>query len=553
VDPDLVQRRRWLILGIVVICLLVVVLDTTILNVALPSISRELGASQGQLTGAILSYSVVFSSLLITGGLLGDRYGRQKVLIAGLIIFGIFSALCAKASTPNELIVLRGFMGIGAAMVPPQTLSIVSATFKPSERGRAIGIWAGATGVAIALGPITGGFLLDHFWWGSIFLVNVPFVIVGVVMVALFVPDSKAPDTRRIDPIGVVLSIVGLGTFVFGIIYAGDYREWTSFWSLGMMLIGVVTIVGFVLYEKHSDHPSFDVRVFESPRFSAASVAMAMAFLALFGVTFFLTFYYQFVRGLSPFQAGLMVLPVAIGQLIFAPQSPKVVAKIGPKFTIGGALVIVAIAFVGYLFIAINTPLWFFVVVLTLTGFGLANIIAPGTESVVSSLPPRMIGVGSGVNNTTRQIGGAFGIAVLGTVLELGYSSAIQPSLSVLPADLQTKASRSIGDTYDAMSQYAQTNPVKGAQAFVQLGCHAPKPGQQGYSLYQAAVAGGRQVTFRCDTGTALIHGIHFAAIGSIAAALIGAVVCFIYLPRRADAKAYETGPTSADAPATRS
>ena len=511
-SPETIYRRRWLILSSLVISLMVVILDNTILNVALPSISRELDASQAQLTGAILSYAVVFGSLQFGAGVLGDRYGRRRILMIGMVIFGVFSLLASFAKDPNQLIVFRGLMAIGAAMVPPQTLSIITNVFPPAERGKAIGVWAGFTGAALGVGPILGGFLLEHFWWGSIFFVNVPIVILGIVLAVVVIPESKNPKPGRLDPGGIVLSALGLGTLVFGLIYGGQYSDWSSFWSVGMITVGVLLLIGFVLYELRIDSPSFDVRFFKNPRFSAASGAAALAFFALFGITFFITFYLQFVRDFSPLRAGVFVLPLALAQIVFAPRAPRLVARIGPKFTVAMGLALLSASLYGYLFVNVDTPLAYVIVLLVITGTGMAHVVAPATESVMSTLPREVAGAGSAVNNTTRQVAGALGVAVFGTILQVVYASRIIDSLSVLPEDSRAAAKASIGDTFVVVDQLAATDPAAAEPAAQALNCG---PGQA------------------CLSGEAFVSGVHVMAAIAGTVALIGVLVVLKWLPRR--------------------
>lgn len=510
-SPDTIYRRRWVILTSLVVSLLVVVLDNTILNVALPSISRELDASQAQLTGAILSYAVVFGSLQFAAGVLGDRYGRRRILMIGLVVFGVFSLLASRASDPNQLIVFRGLMAIGAAMVPPQTLSIITNVFPPAERAKAIGVWAGFTGAALAIGPVLGGFLLENYWWGSIFFVNVPVVIVGLALAFFVVPESKNPLPGQLDPGGIVLSALGLGALVFGLVYGGQYSDWGSFWSLGMIVIGIVLLVCFVLYELRIDHPSFDVRFFKNPRFSAAAGASALAFFAMFGIMFFITFYLQFVRGFSPLNAGLFVLPLALAQIVFAPRAPKVVARIGPKYTVAMGLLLLAFSLYGYLLVDVDTPYAVVVALLIMTGTGMAHIVAPSTESVMSTLPREVAGAGSAVNNVTRQVSGALGVAVFGTVLQVVYSNQIVSALSALPAALGDTAKASIGDTFVALGQLAARDPEAAARASERLACGA---GQA------------------CLSGEAFVAGVHATALLAGTVALLGVLVALKWIPR---------------------
>ena len=447
-----VHDRRWWILGTLVLSLLVVVLDNTILNVALKTIQQDLGASQSELAWAVNSYTLVFAGLLFTYGVLGDRFGRRLALIVGLVLFGVASALSAFSSTPEALIAARALMGIGGAAVMPSTLSIISNVFEPAERGRAIGIWAGFTGIAIAAGPVTGGLLLEHFWWGSVFLVNVPVVIIALAAIVWIVPESKDPDPRALDPLGVVLSIAGLVLLVYGIIKGGETTAWGSAVVLGPLLGGVAVLTVFVLLQRRSKAPMLDVLLFKNPSFSAACAAVTLAMFALFGTVFFLSFYLQYARGLSPLQAGLTFIPVAVGLAFFAPRSATMVKRFGAKAVCAGGLSLVTLSFSGYQFVDERTPIAFVMFLLLLQGSGMAHVIAPATESIMSTLPRERAGAGSAVNTTVRQVGGALGVAILGSILSASYRAAITPALEApglrgLPAAARDLAGESIGGT----------------------------------------------------------------------------------------------------------
>src|SRR3954468_11275212 len=495
---ELVQSRRWWILGVLCICLMVVVIDNTILNVALPSMQEQLHASQSQEQWFIDAYTLVFAALLFTGGVAGDRWGRRLVLLAGMAIFGGASLLSAFATSPAMLIGSRAVMGIGGALVQPATLSIIQNTFKPAERGKAIGLWAGITGLAVAIGPIGGGALLLHFWWGSVFLVNVPFVVVGVAAIALLVTESRDPDPRGVDPLGILLSIAGLFALVFGIIRGGD-DSFGDPLSYGAIVLGVVVLIVFVLVERRAENPSLDIALFRFPAFSAACAALTMAFFALFGVTFFLTFYLQFARGYSPFQAGLRLLPVALALVSFAPRSDALVRRIGAKATCAGGLLLVATAFAIYQLIELHTNIWVLEGLLFLQGTGMANIIAPATNSLLSVVPQAKAGAGAAVNNTVRQVGGALGVAVIGTVLATTYSGHLGHALDPLPPQAQSIAKQSIGATV----QIAQRAPAQVRQAIV-------APADRAY-----------------------VHAMHDAAYVSCGAALVGAIAVLVWLPGR--------------------
>ncbi|HYO85506.1 MAG TPA: MFS transporter, partial [Dermatophilaceae bacterium] len=325
--PDVVAPHRWRALAALVVSLLVVVLDNTVLNVALKTIQQDLGATQSQLIWAINSYSLVFAALLFTWGVLGDRYGRRKILIIGLVLFALASLLSAFAQTPMQLIVARGLMGIGGASVLPVTLSIITVIFPPAERGKAIGIWAAAVGGAVALGPLLGGFLLEHFWWGSVFLINIPIIAVGIAGILANVPESRNPHPGRLDPLGLVLSVVGLLALVYGIQEAGWSEPVTYAW----IAFGVAVLAGFLFWESRTDHPSMDLSLFSIRSFSVPLGATSLTFAALSGSLIFLAFYYQVVRGWSPLQSGALTVPFAIGQLLSAPRSGKMVARFGAR------------------------------------------------------------------------------------------------------------------------------------------------------------------------------------------------------------------------------
>lgn len=463
--------RRWWILGTLVLSLLVVVLDNTILNVALKTIQQDLGATQSELAWAVNAYTLVFAGLLFTYGVLGDRYGRRRALIIGLVLFGLASVLSAFASSPEALIASRALMGIGGAAVLPSTLSIISNVFEPAERGKAIGIWAGFTGVAIAIGPITGGLLLEHFWWGSVFLVNVPVVLIALVAIVWIVPESKDPHPQSLDPLGVVLSIAGLVLVVYGIIKGGETSAWGSLIVLGPIVGGLAVLAVFILLQRRSSAPMLDVKLFRNPAFSAASGAVALAMFALFGTVFFVTFYLQYARGMSPLEAGLTFLPVAVGLSFFAPRSAKLVQRFGAKRVCAVGLGLVTLSFSGYQLVDEQTPIAFVMLLLFLQGSGMANIIAPATESIMSTLPRERAGAGAAVNTTVRQVGGALGVAILGSILSASYRAGIAPALTGLPAQAQALAGESIGGTQLVAEQLpaALRGPLEaaGVQSFI--------------------------------------------------------------------------------------
>ncbi|WP_199815438.1 MFS transporter [Streptomyces griseus] len=500
--PEAVHRRRWAILGVLMLSLLIVVLDNSILNVAIKTISTPaptgLGATQSELEWAINSYTLVFAGLLFTAGLLGDRVGRKKVLLGGLAVFGVGSALAAESGSPAQLIAFRALMALGAAFVMPATLAVLMNVFEREEQPKAIGIWAGGVGLAIAIGPITGGLLLDHFWWGSVFLINVPIVILAIALMVWLVPDSRDPRPGRVDPVGVVLSVVGLVLLVYGIIKGGELADFTDATVLSTIVAGLVVLAAFIVFEKRSDHPSLDVTYFKNKVFSAAMAAIALVFFALMGVTFFSVFYTQSVRGYSALQSGLLMLPLAAAQMIFAPRARLVVDRFGNKATTTGGLLLIAATLGAFATFEADTPIWILEVVFFLMGAGMAHIMTPTSVVIMQALPREKAGSASALSNTFRQVGGALGIAVLGSVLSTAYRSGIEDKLGALPPGLRETAGESIEAT---------------------LGV-AEKLGPRGQALVDPA-------------NDAFLHAMHVTALGGVAVAVVGAVVVALFLPGR--------------------
>ncbi|MEV0599441.1 MFS transporter [Streptomyces sp. NPDC050315] len=494
--------------------LLIVVLDNSILNVAMKTIATPaptgLGASQSQLEWAINSYTLVFAGLLFTAGLLGDRLGRKKILLTGLVIFGLGSVLAAVSGSPGQLIAFRAVMGLGGALVMPATLAILMNVFERDEQPKAIGIWAGGVGLAIAIGPIAGGLLLDHFWWGSVFLVNVPIVLIALAAMVLLVPDSKDPRPGRLDPVGVLLSVVGLVLLVYGIIKGGQLADFTDPQVLGTVLGGLLVLVGFVLYEKRIDHPSIDISYFRKPAFSAAVAAIALVFFALMGVTFFMVFYIQSVRGYTPLQAGLLILPLAAAQMIFAPRARLVVDRFGAKAVCTVGMLLVAGTMSGFLLMDTDTPIFVLEVLFFLQGTGMAHIMPPVTVSIMQSLPREKAGSGSALNNTFRQVGGTLGVAVLGSLLSASYRDGIQGTLNSVPG-LPAGARHAAGESIEATLGVAE------------------KLGPAGRQLAAAA-------------NDAFVHAMHVTALGSAAVAVVGALVVGFFLPGKAADRAADQG-----------
>ncbi len=466
--------RRWAILGVLVVGLLIVVLDNTVLNIALPTIQEDLDATPGQLVWAVDSYILVFAALLFTWGVLGDRYGRKRVLVIGLAIFGLASAACAFATTPEMLIGLRALMGVGGAAVTPTTLAIITVVFPPHERGKAIGAWAGAVGAAVALGPVLGGLLLEHpewsSWitgndWGAVFLINVPIVILGLIGVWRVVPESKNPNPQLLDLVGLVLSIVGLTLLVYGIIDVSRVLVWTSPQVLAPIIGGLAVIAMFLWYEARSERRSFDVSLFRNRGYAVSLTAVTLAFFALSGITFTLPFYFQVLRGYTTLQAGLCFLPFAVGQLLAAPRSAKMVLRFGYRAVMTTGLVLVALSMAALVFIQIDTPLWIALGIFFVFGFGMGNVIAPASTVMQNALPLGRAGAGSAVQNTVRQVGGALGVAIIGTVLATQYTSRVDSILDDLPDAIPESARSAASESIIATDQVLAAAQAQGAPA----------------------------------------------------------------------------------------
>ena len=498
-DSQAIYRRRWVILTVLIVGLLAIVIDNTVLNVALKTIAEPhggLGASQSQLEWAINSYTLVFAGLLFTFGVIGDKIGRKRMLMIGLALFGIASLLSAYSRSPEQLIFARAAMGLGGAAVMPQTLSIVSNVFEPAERPKAIGLWAMAVGIGVAIGPVLGGVLLDHYWWGSVFLINVPVTVLGVIAVAVLVPESRNVNAGRIDYLGVLLSIVGLVLLVFGIVQGGDSGSWLQVSVLGPVLGGLAVLGLFAWYEARIEHPSLDVRLFRDRRLSASVGALGLQFFGMGGVFFFTSFYLQNVRGYSPLSAGLLTVPFAAGQLVASPRSASLVSKYGAKAVGATGMIVMALAIGGYVVLGTASPIWMLGVLFGVQGAAVGVAMPAATATVMEVLPRERAGAGSALTNTARQVAVALSVAVLGSILAQFYRTSMAPTLAPLPAAARTAASSSITST-QAVAQ--------------QLG------------------GAGRALLGPADTS--FVHAMHITTVVAALIALMGGLVVLRWMP----------------------
>ncbi|HEY3000381.1 MAG TPA: MFS transporter [Acidimicrobiales bacterium] len=493
--------RRWVVLGVMCLSLLLIVMDNTIVNVALPTLQRELGASTSQLQWVVDAYILVFAGLLLTMGSLGDRFGRRGALAIGLAVMGIGSIASSFADSANHLIATRALMGIGAALIMPATLSIITNVFTDRrERAQAIAIWAATAGVAVAIGPVTGGWLLEHFWWGSVFLVNVPVVIVALVLGQLFVPTSRDPAAPPIDVRGALLSITGLVALVWAIIEGPN--GWTDPTVLGAFGVAAVLLAAFVAWERHTPTPMLDINFFRNARFSAASGALMLTFFAMFGSLFLLTQFLQSVLGYTALQTGVRLLPMAVVQMVVAPLSARIVERVGSKVVVATGLTVGAVGLLIASRLTAGASYPEVLLSLVVLAVGLALVMPPATESIMGSLPPAKAGVGSAVNDTTREIGGALGVAVLGSVMSSTYRPRVSDAISGFP--IPTAQAHAITDQVGAAIQAAQT-----------LG------GAPGRALADVASKG-------------FADGMSIAFVIGAAALALGALIVALYLPARA-------------------
>lgn len=432
----------------VVLSILVVFLDGMVLNVALPRIQQELGASQADQEWIVASYTLVFAALLLPFGTVADRFGRRRVLTAGLLLFGAASAVAAYATAPMELIAMRAVMGVGAAAIVPSTLAVITNAFDETERGRAIAIWVGTAGLAVPLGPLVGGAMLDAgLWWGSVLLINAPIVLAALAGVRLVVPESRDTAKPRLDHRGVIASMAGLGLLVYGVIRAGQTADWNAPSTLGAIVLGISVLAWFVHIEATTPHAALDVRWFRRPAVATASTAMALAMFAMFGAMLYGIYFLQFDRGYSPLGAGVLLLGNAAAVVVFAPLSALWTRRYGARRVCAAGFLALAVAYGGMTTIDSSTPIAVVELLLIALGAGSALVIAPTTDVVIASIPREQAGAGSAFNSAIRAVGGALGVAVLGSVLSTVYRSRIAGALDGVPAASRDAAGESIGGT----------------------------------------------------------------------------------------------------------
>ncbi len=503
---DHVHRRRWWALAVLSMSLVMIVMDNTILNVALPHLSESLQATTSQLQWIVDAYTIVFAGLLLTLGAFGDRVGRRRALVGGLVVFATGSFAATFATTATWLIVTRGLMGVGGALIMPSTLSILANVFRdPRERAKAISVWSAASGVGIVIGPLLGGFLLNHFAWSSVFWVNVPVALLMLGATLLIVPESKAADAPRTDVPGVLLSTGGIVAMLWGIIQAPEHG-WTNPSILAAFATSIAAIAGFVAWELHTPKPMLDVRFFRNARFSAANGAVTLAMFGMFGSLFLLSQFLQFVQGHDALQAGLRMTPFAVGIAAGAPLGNLLDRRIGTKYTVTLGLAVTAIGLYSFTGLQSSSSFAPLLISILIMSIGMGTVFGPATESVMGSLPPERAGVGSAINDTTRELGGALGVAVIGSAMSSVYGHQVVSALAgaALPGPAREAVQRSLAGGLGVARQ----------------------------------IGGDLGAQIASVTREAFVSGMHRGVIIGSVAVLVGAISALVFLPARAHAAA---------------
>jgi EmrB/QacA subfamily drug resistance transporter len=411
------ENKKWWTLMAVAFGLFMIMLDNTVVNVALPSIGRDLHISLSELEWIVTAYALVFAALLITGGKLADMFGRRRIFVIGLVIFSASSLACGLAPNAGFLIGARAVQGIGAALMNPATLSIITATFPPKQRGQAIGIWAGVSALALAIGPLVGGLIVDNIGWNWIFFVNVPIGILGIVVSQLVIKESRdTSHEQSIDLPGLLTSGLALFSLSYALI-EGNQKGWASAEILGLFAAAAVLLVAFILLESRQRLPMLDLSLFKIPSFVGANLVALLVSLGMFGVFFFISLYVQNILGYSPTKAGAVFLPMTILIILIAPISGKLSDRIGGRWLMGGGMTLLGISLLFYQRTGVNTDFWTLLPSMIIGGVGMAMTMSPMTSVAMASVPVDKAGVGSGVLNSFRQIGGALGIAILGAIV----------------------------------------------------------------------------------------------------------------------------------------
>jgi EmrB/QacA subfamily drug resistance transporter len=508
--------NRSLILAVLCLCAFAVNVDTTLVNVALPTLVGELDAGTRELQWIVDAYTLTFAALVLACGALSDRYGRREALVAGLVVYGVGNGLASLTDSAGALIATRAIMGVGAAIIFPTTLSIIVQVFQDrAGRAQAIGLWGASTGVAVALGPIVGGALLESASWQATFAVKVPVALAAIALVLAVVPTSKDPSTPRLDRPGLALSALAIGLVVFAVIEAPE-AGWGSVRTLASLAAGVAAVGGFVWWERRASAPMLDLRLFRSGRFSAASLSVTVAFFALAGFIFLITQYFQFLKGYGPLETGLRLLPVATFVALTSVLGTRLAVRVGNKLVISTGLGLLAAAYAWISTVSVETPYLEIAGQMVVLGSGMGLTGAPATESIMGVVSTARAGIGSAINDTTRELGATLGVAVIGSVYASLYAGSLDgPALAGVPAEAQEAAGESIGGAVGAVSELA------------------------------AAGAGEAAGRLQAATSAGFFDGLQAGCLVAAGVCLAGALFCAIALPSRPGARQAEPGGTA--------
>jgi EmrB/QacA subfamily drug resistance transporter len=433
-------REKVVVLLTMCFALAMAMLDNTVVNVALPTLNRELGAGVSALQWIVDGYVLAFASLLLTGGILGDRYGRKNMFLSGLAVFTAASLACGLSQSPGQLIAFRAIQGIGAALLMPGTLSILTVTFPPQERARAIGLWAGMSGLALALGPTLGGYMVEHLGWASVFFLNVPIGIVALIVATRTVRESRSEQARRLDIPGLALGTGMLFSVTYALIEANQLG-WSDPKIVSALVGGALLGVAFLSWESRSPNAMMPLSFFRIPAFSAGSLVAFSVSLGMFATFFFMSLYLQnpYLRNYTAFQAGLRFLPLTLMIVVTAPNAGHFAAKHGSRAPMTYGLILAGSGLLAFSFINSSTPFWQMGLIFAVMGHGMGSTMAPMTAAVMNAVGAERAGLGSAMTNTSREVGGVFGIALLGTILFTRLKSALGPSLANLGLSAQQK------------------------------------------------------------------------------------------------------------------
>jgi EmrB/QacA subfamily drug resistance transporter len=492
-------RRRTLVLATMCLALVMVVSGVSMLNNALPHLAESLALSQSRQQWVVDAYTVALAALLLPAGAIGDRFGRRGAMIGGIVVYGLGMVWAATAGSANALIAARVVAGLGAAFIMPGTLSTITSVFPPEGRARAVGIWAGFAGAGGTIGLLLSGVLVDHFYWGSVFVVSGLFAAVALLAVIFLVPSTKAAEQIRLDPLGAGLAALGIGSLVLAIIEGPD-RGWTDPLTLVAIVAGVVLIAGFVGWELRNRFPMVDPRLFRHRGLATGSAAIFLMFLAMFGFFFIGVQYLQLLHGYSALKAGLALFPMSVVFVVISPVAATLSERLGQRVVSAAGLFIAAAGFALFLTVTPGSGFSLFLITSLVLGLGIALAMTPATNAIVASLPPAKQGIASALNDLSRELGSAFGVAIIGSAFNTGYRSSIDQHLGSLPATVAGLAHEAPATAYEAA----------------------------------ARLPGGGQVLV-VHTNTAFISGLHAALIISGAAMFLGALYVALRAPSRTE------------------